>query len=150
VPERELLDKVSAANIHIPPRPQILHDIESMLADERATERMIGQLIARDVALTAAVFKLANSPWYRRGAKIESLEQAVRLLGRKAMGQITRTAMLRQQLGGDAARLESFWERCTDIGILCSVLCDQLDGPGRVTSEQAYLVSLFHDCGVPV
>jgi HD-like signal output (HDOD) protein len=149
-PERELLDKLSAANIRIPPRPQILHDIEGMLNDENATERMIAQLIARDVSLTAEVFKLANSPWYRKGAKIESLEQAVRLLGRKPMGQIARSALLRQQLGGDAARMESFWERCTDIGTLCSVLCDQLERPGRLTSEQAYLVGLFHDCGVPV
>jgi HD-like signal output (HDOD) protein len=149
-PERALLDKLTAAEIRIPPRPQILHDIEHMLNDESATERMIGQLIARDVSLTAEVFKLANSPWYRRGAKIESLEQAVRLLGRKAMGQIARSALLRQQLGGDAARMESFWERCTDIGTICSVLCDQLDRPGRLTTEQAYLVGLFHDCGVPV
>ena len=149
-PERELLDKLRAANIQIPPRPQILHDIERMLSDENATERMIGSLIARDVSLTAEVFKLANSPWYRRGAKIESLEQAVRLLGRKPMGQIARSALLRQQLGGDAARMEAFWERCTDIGTICSVLCDQLERPGRLTSEQAYLVGLFHDCGVPV
>jgi HD-like signal output (HDOD) protein len=66
------------------------------------------------------------------------------------MAQITRSALLRQRLGGDAARLESFWERCTDIGIICSVLCDQLERPGRLTSEQCYLVGLFHDCGVPV
>lgn len=149
-PERELLDKLSAASIQIPPRPQILHDIERMLDDDSATERMIGQLIARDVSLTAEVFKLANSPWYRRGAKIESLEQAVRMLGRKAMGQIARSALLRQHLSGDADRLEAFWERCTDLATLCSVLCDQLDHPGRLTSEQAYLVGLFHDCGVPV
>lgn len=149
-PERELLEKLSAASIQIPPRPQILHDIEAMLKDENATERMIGQLIARDVSLTAEVFKLANSPWYRKGAKIESLEQAVRLLGRKPMGQIARSALLRQQLGGDGARMEGFWERCTDIGTICSVLCDQLERPGRLTSEQAYLVGLFHDCGVPV
>ena len=149
-PERELLDKLRAANIQIPPRPQILHDIERMLSDENATERMIGSLIARDVSLTAEVFKLANSPWYRRGAKIESLEQAVRLLGRKPMGQIARSALLRQQLGGDTQRMETFWERCTDIGTICSVMCDQLERPGRLTSEQAYLVGLFHDCGVPV
>ena len=149
-PERALLEQLTAANIRIPPRPQILQDIERMLNDDNATERMIGSLIARDVSLTAEVFKLANSPFYRRGAKIESLEQAVRMLGRKAMGQITRSALLRQQLGGDAARMEAFWGRCTDIGTLCSVLCDQLERPGRLTTEQAYLVGLFHDCGVPV
>ncbi|MCC7079407.1 MAG: HDOD domain-containing protein [Burkholderiales bacterium] len=149
-PERALLEKLAAADIRIPPRPQILHEIERMLDDDDATERMIGQLIARDVGLTAEVFKLANSPFYRRGAKIDSLEHAVRLLGRKAMGQIVRSALLRQRLGGATERLESFWERCTDIGTLCSVLCDQLDRPGRLVSEQAYLVGLFHDCGVPV
>jgi len=149
-PERELLERLRASNIHIPPRPQVLQDIESMLQDDDSTERMIAQLIARDVALSAEVFKLVNSPVYRRSAKIDSLEQAVRMLGRKPMGQVTRTALLRQQLGGGAARFERFWERSTDVATLASTLCDQLDRPGRMTAEQAYLVGLFHDCGVPV
>jgi HD-like signal output (HDOD) protein len=148
--EQQLLDKLRAANIQIPPRPQILQDIHDMLEDENATERMIGQLLARDVGLTAAVFKLANSPMYRRGAKVESIEQAVRMLGRSAMGELARSALLRNQLGGNSADMEAFWERCTDIGTLCSVLCDQLDRPGRLTADQAYLIGLFHDCGVPV
>jgi HD-like signal output (HDOD) protein len=148
--ERELLAELTAAKIHIPPRPQVLHDIEGMLADDNANDRMISQLIARDVRLTAELFKLANSPFYRRGAKTESLEQCVRMLGRKAMGQITRTTLLRHQLGGDSGRMECFWERCTDIGMLCSVLCDQLERPGKLTTEQSYLVGLFHDCGVPI
>jgi len=150
VHESALLEKLRAAKIRIPPRPQVLQDIEAMLREDSATERMIAQLIARDASLTAEVFKLVNSPHYRRGAKIESLEQAVRMLGRKPMGEIARSALLRQQLGGDDARMESFWERCTDIGIVCSVLCDHLDRPGKLTAEQAYLVGLFHDCGVPV
>ena len=149
-PEQQLLDKLRAANIRIPPRPQILQDIDNMLRDEDSTERMIAQLIARDVALTAEVFKLANSPMYRRGSKVDSIEQAIRLLGRKAMGDLARSALLRQQLGGGSAEMEAFWERCTDIGTICSVLCDQLERPGKLTSDQAYLIGLFHDCGVPV
>jgi HD-like signal output (HDOD) protein len=148
--EQELLVKLRAANIRIPPRPQILQDIDDMLRDDNSTERMIGQLISRDVGLTAEVFKLANSPFYRRGAKVQSVEQAVRMLGRKTMGDLSRSALLRQQLGGNSARLESFWERCTDIGTLCSVLCDQLERPGRLSADQSYLIGLFHDCGVPV
>ena len=148
--EQALLEKLRASNIRIPPRPQILQDIHSMLDDESATERMIGQLIARDVGLTAEVFKLANSPFYRRGAKVESVEKAVRMLGRRTMGELARNALLRQQLGGGSAQLESFWERCTDLGTLCSALCDRLERPGRLSADQAYLVGLFHDCGVPV
>jgi len=150
IPEQELLDKLRASNIRIPPRPKILHDIQSMLEDENSTERMIGQLISRDVGLTAEVFKLANSPFYRRGAKIDTVEKAVRMLGRRIMGEISRNALLRQQLGGSSAQMESFWERCTDLGTLCSVLCDRLERPGKLSADQAYLIGLFHDCGVPV
>ncbi len=149
-PEQELLDKLRASNIRIPPRPQILQDIDNMLKDDDSTERMIGQLISRDVGLTAEVFKLANSPFYRRGAKIDNVEQAVRMLGRKTMGDVARSALLRQQLGGASAKMESFWERCTDVGTICSVLCDQLERPGKLSADQAYLIGLFHDCGVPV
>ncbi len=148
--ELGLIEKLRAANIRIPPRSQVLQNIVSMLRDENATERMIGQLISRDASLTAEIFKLANSPFYRRGPKIDSLEQAVRMLGRKPMAHIARNAMLRWQLGGNDPRMEKFWERCTDIGTICSILCDHLECPGKLTTEQAYLVGLFHDCGVPV
>ncbi len=148
--ELGLLETLRTQKIRIPSRPQVLHDIEKMLRDDKATERMIGQLIARDASLTAEVFKFANSAYYRRGKKIESLDQAVRMLGRRPMGQIARSALLRKQLGGNDPRMEGFWERCTDTGIICSVLCDHLEHPGKLTTEQAYLVGLFHDCGVPV
>lgn len=148
--ELKLLEKLRAAKIRIPPRSLVLQEIETMLRDDNSTERMIGKLIARDAALTAEVFKLVNSPYYRRGAKVESLEHAVRILGRKPMSEIARSAILRQQLGGNDPRMEPFWERYTDIGTICSVLCDQLERPGKLTTEQAYLAGLFHDCGVPV
>ena len=92
--EQALLEKLRASSIRIPPRPQILHDIQKMLDDDNSTERMIGQLISRDVGLTAEVFKLANSPYYRRGAKIETVENAVRMLGRRTMGEIARNVLL--------------------------------------------------------
>jgi HD-like signal output (HDOD) protein len=150
VNETKLLEKLRAANIRIPPRPQVLHDIETMLQDDNSTDRMIAQLISRDASLTAEVFKLVNSALYRRARKFDSLEQAVRMLGRKPMGTLLRSAILRQQLGGNDPRMETFWERCVDIGTICSVLCDHLGLAGNFTSEQAYLVGLFHDCGVPV
>ena len=150
VNETKLLEKLRAANIRIPPRPQVLHDIEKMLQDDNSTDRMIGQLISRDASLTAEVFKLVNSAFYRRSKKFDSLEQAVRMLGRKSMGTLARSAILRQQLSGNDARMEQFWERCVDVGTICSVLCEHLELEREVTSEQAYLVGLFHDCGVPV
>lgn len=150
VNETKLLEKLRAANIRIPPRPQVLYDIEKMLKDDNATDRMIAQLISRDASLTAEVFKLVNSAFHRRGRKFDSLEQAVRMLGRRPMGTLARSAILRQQLGGNDPRMETFWERCVDIGTICSVLCEHLELQGKLTSEQAYLTGLFHDCGVPV
>jgi HD-like signal output (HDOD) protein len=148
--ELALLEKLRVANIRVPARSQVLDEIENMLMDDASTERMIAQAIWRDVGLTGEVFKLVNSPYYRRGNKIDSLEQAVRVLGRRQMGEVARNALMRQQLGGDDPRLDTFWERCTDIATLCSVLCDHLDRPGKLTPEQAYLAGLFHDCGVPI
>jgi HD-like signal output (HDOD) protein len=46
--------------------------------------------------------------------------------------------------------MENFWERCVDIGTICSVLCDHLALERKLSSEHAYLTGLFHDCGVPV
>lgn len=148
--EEALLQQLRAQEIRIPPRPQVLLEIEQLLADENASERMIAQLVGRDMSLSAEIFKLVNSPYYRRGAKIESLDHAIRMMGRRQIGTTVRSVALRRQLGADDPRLETFWEHCTGIAVLCSVLCEQLDRPGKLTTDQAYLLGLFHDCGVPV
>jgi len=148
--ELEQLEQIRAADIRIPPRSRVLQNMEKALQDDNTTERMVGQMIARDASLIAEVFKLVNSSFFHPGTKIDSLEQAVCLLGRKPMGEIARSAILRHQLGGGDPRMEKFWARCTDVAMICSMLSYDLDAPNALTTEQAYLVGMFHDCGAAV
>jgi HD-like signal output (HDOD) protein len=148
--EQQQLDAISAAGLQIPPRPQVVAEVVSLLQQPEADNRQVARLITRDVKLTATVFKTVNSAAFGLSRRIDSVDQALAVMGQKRTSNIINAAGLRQQLGGDAKRYERFWERSTDLATLCTVVADKALGPKALNAEQAYMVGLFHDCGVPV
>ena len=68
------------ARIAIPPRPQILTEIFSALQSDAPDLRALSRLVASDVALSAAVLKTVNSPFYGLRRKVESIDQIVGFL----------------------------------------------------------------------
>ncbi|HTP96745.1 MAG TPA: HDOD domain-containing protein [Burkholderiales bacterium] len=148
--EQQQIEAIKASGLQIPPRPQVVAEVQQLLREGDADNRAIARLIGRDVRLTAAVFKTVNSAAYGLARKVDSLDKALAYLGHKQMAAVVNTAGLRQQLGGDAARFERFWERSTDLATLCSVLAERLPAAGAITPDQAYMVGLFHDCGIPL
>jgi hypothetical protein len=77
---------VSAAEdprlVHRVPRvPAIVPQLLQMLRDPSHRAVDISRRVAQDAVLVAAVLRVANSPWYAAGRRIESLEQAVLILG---------------------------------------------------------------------
>lgn len=148
--ENRQLEAVVAAGIQIPSRPQIVMEVEKLLSDADSDNRMIARLIGRDVRLAASVFKVVNSPAFARARKIDNLDQAIAVLGRRQMGEVVNAAGLRSSLGGDSGRFERFWDRSTDIATLCGIVIEKAPRTGGVSAEQAYTVGLFHDCGIPL
>jgi HD-like signal output (HDOD) protein len=148
--EQQQLDAIAASGLQIPPRPQVVTEVQNLLAQPDADNRAIARLISRDVKLTGSVFKTVNSAAYGLRRKVDSVEQALSLLGHRQMGTVINAAGLRQQLGGETARFERFWERSTDIATLCSIVAEQAPGIEALSADHAYMVGLFHDCGVPV
>ena len=148
--EQEMLDGIAKSGLQIPPRPQVVAEVQTLLQKDEPDNTTIGSLIGKDVKLTAIVFKTVNSAAYNLSRKVESVNQALTVLGQSQMKGVINAAALRQQLGGDVAQFERFWERSTDVATLCSIVATKALTSKVLNAEQAYMVGLFHDCGVPV
>lgn len=147
----EMMAALRAAGIKIPPCPQVLADLQQVLQDPDSGNQALARMIVRDIKLAAAVFKTANSAGFAPGGKkFASLDQAVAVLGRRAIGNIARVAALQLNLSGPDPRLERFWDRSMNIAMLCSIVAEKAPNAGTLNSEQAFIAGLFHDCGVAV
>lgn len=144
------IEAIQTAGLTIPPCPQVLIDIQQVLQDPDSENQVIVRLIGRDIKLAAMVFKLANSAIYARRKKFDNLDQAVAVVGRRAIGNIVKAAALRTSLGGPDPRLDGFWNRSMDIAMLCSIVAEKAPNPGALSPEQAFTVGMFHDSGVAV
>lgn len=141
------LDKL-LKGIEIPPCPAVLGQLADLIDSPTASMATIGALIGRDVALSAAVIKVANSPWFALRQKVSTVAQAVGVLGMTAVANLVTGELLRQSLSeGKTVRMDRFWDSTAKIAAVAARLSRQLTG---LSADQAYTFCLFRDCGIPV
>ncbi len=126
--------------LSIPPRPQLLLDIQKVDGDLR----QIGDIISRDPALAAAVLRLANSPHMGFRQKLSAIGQAVALLGLNNVMSLVHGVSLQNALSG-AHDLERFWALCTDTAMVAAATSRELKVGKR---DEIFTLALFHNCGV--
>jgi HD-like signal output (HDOD) protein len=132
------------ANIPIQPRPQVLTAIEQELQRKHPSMRTIADLVAQDLALSAAVLKTVNSPAYGIARPLESIRQAVTLLGVETLVTLVTAIALRNQIPKPMPR---FWDNSVRIASLSAAIASHL---GCLSPSEAYLFGLFRDCGIPL
>ncbi|WP_425281503.1 HDOD domain-containing protein [Pseudoalteromonas xiamenensis] len=68
---------------NIPPKPELLTALQHELAQAAPELNQVAKLIANDVATSAAVLKVINSPCYGLARTITDIRQAVMFLGNR-------------------------------------------------------------------
>ncbi|MEZ5613701.1 MAG: HDOD domain-containing protein [Rhodocyclaceae bacterium] len=149
--DADLTDAAAAEmlrNVAIPPCPEIIAELLAEAQREDVDFIRVSRLITGDVALAAAVLKSANSPFFALRRKVQSVQQAVAVLGLRNLLKIVYGVVLRQSLGGtDAPPLARFWERSNYNAVVSAYLAGRLPG---VPSDDAYTFGLFHDAGIAI
>ena len=134
-------------SIHIPPCPEVVLALMEEVRQPEVDFAKLVKLISGDVSLAASMLKTANSPFFALRNKVNSVQQAVSVLGLKNLTQIVRGSALQNALGGDKVSMERFWDRSNFTAVVASHMADELDDVSR---EDAYTFGLFHDCGIPI
>lgn len=141
---------ISATNLHIPSPPSLLLELEQLLATDDASMQALAALISKDVGITAQIFRTLTTPAYGLRKAPDSLGKAVSILGMKSLHDLVKGACLRQTLSGKGLDMEPFWERSAEVARLASTIAWMQRSVCNVLPEHAYLVGLFHDCGIAV
>jgi HD-like signal output (HDOD) protein len=134
-------------SIRIPPRPSLLADLQAELARDDPSPVHIGRIIARDVGMSGALLKLANSSFYGGKRKAKSVDQAIIFLGINQVAALMTGLLARQAIATDNPALAMFW----DISMRRAQAMVFLSRRLRIGEpDVAHTFGLFCDTGVPL
>jgi HD-like signal output (HDOD) protein len=128
----------------LPVMPPIAAEVMKKAEDPDTSIQHIAQLIARDASLAVRVLKIANSSFYSMPRKIETLQQAILLLGYSTLRSVVIAASVKDVFArfGLAERL--LWEHAVGAGVAASLLAKQVPGFAK---DDMFVGGLVHDVG---
>lgn len=135
------------STIKIPPRPAVIEEINREKSKEEPDLRKVVEIISKDMALTAAMLRTANSPFFGLRRKVETVQQAVMTMGLDNALGIVAGFVLRNMLVVKEPTLEKFWDRAEKVANIAAYISGIVPG---VPKELAYMHGLFCDCGIPI
>jgi HD-like signal output (HDOD) protein len=115
-----------------------------------ASVSSLARIMSGDQALAAMVLKLANSAYYGYARRIESLPDAVVLLGFASVKNLAITASITRLLTTDRDAFAPIRAQLFDHSLCVAVGCRILGRSKRVSGEKAFVAGLLHDLGLIV
>ena len=123
--------------------PNIFFQITEALKNPRSSASYVAEVISKDVALSAKLLKMVNTPFYGFPSKIDTLSRAVTIVGTTqltnlAMGVSVITAF--DNIPEEFFTLKEFWLHSVTCGILARLLAGQVGIGGN---EKFFIAGLL-------
>ena len=143
----EQIEKI-LQGIKIPAQPQVIQDLQREQMMPYPDLDNIARYISQDVSLAGTTLKIVNSPFYGLRSTITSIQQAVRLLGLNSVINLINGLALKKSLADqNMTNMIRFWDSANDIAQISLLIAKQVGYP---KPDVAYLLGLFHNCGIPL
>ncbi len=135
---RDLLEHLT-----IPQPPQMFAAIKA--AGDYVEE--LADVISNDGAVCSQLIHTLNTPAFELRKKIDSVQQAVEVMGVKAVVNLAKTVLFRQVAENyKVPLLQACWDASTDVALCSAHLAGLVK---TVPPHEAYMLGLFHNCGIP-
>ena len=142
----ELLDGVK----HLSTLPQAAVQVMRLVEDPESTAEDFQRVISLDPALSARIIKVVNSSFYGVSRQVDSIQEAVVLVGLKVVNSIAIAGsfhkFVKVESTGDFDPAD-LWNHSTAVATVATELARLND---HVQPDQAFLAGLIHDLGIIV
>jgi putative nucleotidyltransferase with HDIG domain len=129
----------------LPVFPAVAARLMRMLYNERVSFQEVSALVGADAALTAEVLRMANSPLTGAASQVNSLNQAMVLLGLERLNALVLTVSLCKFVA-PAAKCKSL-ALCWRHNLATATVAEQLARKYRESADAAYTAGILHDVG---
>ncbi|GEM_PF-3720200 len=142
------LSKFMSADARLPTMPAVAARLIELRGQPGVELEELSQLLSSDPVIASTLMRYVNSPAYLIGARVETLDRAVVVMGFKAVMDIALTLSLTQAFVGQQGKglnYNLFWQRSVYAATAVRVL-------GRAVQEEAvdelFMAALFQDIGM--
>ncbi len=139
--EVKIVDEVK----DLPTFPEHIIEIQSMCRKENVTIGELAKKISLDPSLTASVLKLSNSAGFITSKKIESIVEAVKIIGLKNLNSILMASSAKKIMDERYSSFKDIWSHCNKAAFYSRLLAQKL-GLNKI-SDMVFLSSMLHDLG---
>lgn len=130
------------------PIPQIAIRVSEMLSEDNTDISTVASEIKKDQVLSADVLRLCNSPYLGIHRRVDSIDDAVTILGTTTLLQLVMTAHLERLVGCSENGYSLMRGGLFFHSLAVARLCDGLARAGvPVPTRTAYTAGLLHDIG---
>lgn len=133
-------------DIGIPPRPSSMVDLQQELRREDPRMDKLEAIVNADVAMSAALLKVVNSPWIGLSRRVGTVSEAFGILGLKRCEHILTEIALRKVLPTSGPALYRFWDVSSKRSQAMGLLAPRVG----IEPTVAQTMGLFADVGIPL
>jgi putative nucleotidyltransferase with HDIG domain len=140
---------MTSGALELPILPHVASQVLAMSTSDAASTRHLAALLHHDQAIAAHVLRLANSPLYRPGVPVVSVQQAISRLGLTTLREIVLAISLQSRLFNVpryTTEARALWQHA----IYTAVYAREIARRCRRNVEVAFLGGLLHDISKPV
>ena len=135
---------------NLPTPPVVFHQIQKVLNDPKVSAAHVAAILAEDPAMSVKVLKMTNSAFYGLSREIDSVKQAVVIIGMEAIRNLVLSASVLDMFKGksnDQEFQEKFWRHSLATAFCSRILARKIHSRGIVDPDAAFSGGLLHDIG---
>ena len=128
----------------IPSLPVIASRILHIIADDTSSLEELKKVISLDQSFSSRLLRIANSPYYRRGRRINDITDATMLIGFNTIKALVFAASLKDLCRISDATDRLLWEHSMAVSIGATVIANET---ALLASGEPLIYGLLHDIG---
>jgi len=145
---KDISDAIENDSLILPTLPEVALQAREVANDPDSSIGDLAKVISNDIAITARLVKIANSPLVRGSSKVEDLRTAVNRLGLSFTSNLVTSMAMEQMFQATTdlvdKKMRDIWEHSTQISGIAHVLCRHYS---KLRPDQATLAGLVATIG---
>jgi HD-like signal output (HDOD) protein len=131
----------------LPSLPSVYYEMSYAVDNPNSSLGSIGNIIRKDQSLASRLLRMANSALYSFPSKVETIEEALQLIGLREMRDLALATCVIKAFSNLPSHLvdaPSFWRHSIACACASSILAEKRQDP---TPERFFVGGLMHDIG---
>lgn len=144
------ITKVVGGISNLPTPPIVFTQIQKVLNNPNTSAFDVAAILQEDPAISAKVLKLTNSAYYGLPKEVESVRQAVVIVGIEAVKNLVLSASVFEAFSSDAIDKEYqdlFWRHSLGTAFAARLLAHKMKATAVFDAEAAFSGGMLHDIG---